>query len=235
MKKTNPAELEQKLKKTLLAIVVLPVFIITSFVFFGPTIGRLFGLFSENRNAQPNTHILLPETPIFKDIPSATNRDRVDINGYATSGTTIKLFVNGPEVANTLTTGDGVFEFKDIQLSDGKNTLFAKAYDDQNVESEKSETLTLLVDKKAPELELTSPKDKETVRNLNERVNIIGKVNEKATIKINDRLAILKPDMTFDFLLGVKEGTIEIKIQATDEAGNTKEETITIKYEKKSS
>jgi len=56
------------------------------------------------------------------------------------------------------------------------------------------------------------------VSNLDKRVEVTGKVDEKSTIKVNGKFAIIKPDLTFDFLLGVSEGKVEIKVEATDEA-----------------
>jgi hypothetical protein len=71
------------------------------------------------------------------------------------------------------------------------------------------------------------------VRNLDKRILIKGKLSEKATLKINDKMAIVKPDLTFEFLLGVEEGTIEIKVEATDTAGNVASEKFKVKYERR--
>jgi hypothetical protein len=43
-------------------------------------------------------------------------------------------------------------------------------------------------------------------------------------------LAVVRPDLTFDFLLGVTEGKVAIKIEATDDAGNIATETIDVTY-----
>ncbi|EKD95075.1 MAG: hypothetical protein ACD_25C00077G0001 [uncultured bacterium] len=59
-------------------------------------------------------------------------------------------------------------------------------------------------------------------------------MNEKATLKINDRMVIQKPDLSFEYVLGVKPGDVEIKIEATDEAGNRNEEIIHVKYQETS-
>ena len=59
-------------------------------------------------------------------------------------------------------------------------------------------------------------------------------MSEKSTIRVNNMLAVVKPDLTFEILLGVKEGDVEILVEATDQAGNVKVEKINIKYETKS-
>ena len=63
---------------------------------------------------------------------------------------------------------------------------------------------------------------------------IIGKINEKATITVNDKQAVQKPDLTFEFQLGVKEGEVSVKVNATDEAGNKEEKSFKIRYVRQS-
>ena len=54
-------------------------------------------------------------------------------------------------------------------------------------------------------------------------------------VKINDKIAIVKPDLTFEFLLGVQnEGNVKITVLAIDEAGNENKKEITVNYEKES-
>ncbi|MCA9302445.1 hypothetical protein KDA10_03765, partial [candidate division WWE3 bacterium] len=90
------------------------------------------------------------------------------------------------------------------------------------------------VDTIEPKIEITAPEKDKTVKNLNERVLIQGKISEKATIRINDRLAVQKPDLTFEFILGVKQGEVEVTVEAVDEAGNKKEEKLKFTYLKQS-
>jgi hypothetical protein len=67
---------------------------------------------------------------------------------------------------------------------------------------------------------------------LDKRVTITGKIDEKADIKVNGKTAIMRPDMSFEFLLGVQEGNVDIKIEATDLAGNTSSESFRVTYVK---
>ncbi|KKU49252.1 MAG: hypothetical protein UX69_C0004G0027, partial [candidate division WWE3 bacterium GW2011_GWA2_46_9] len=42
------------------------------------------------------------------------------------------------------------------------------------------------------------------------------------------------PDLTFEILLGVDEGSVEVKVTATDKAGNKAEKIIHVTYQKES-
>lgn len=205
-----------------------------SFLFLGPKIGGLFGYLSKYRNIDYNKDVLAPNAPRFDFIPSATKESTASIKGFAESGANIKLFVNGPEKGSMTADFEGKFAFENIPLIDGRNTIFAKAYDSTGNESSKSQTISVTVDKKDPEIEITVPKVGETVKNLDKRILVKGKVNEKSNVTVNERLAILKPDFSFEILIGVDEGDVEIKVVAIDEAGNKKEEKFKVKYEKSS-
>ncbi|KKU30589.1 MAG: hypothetical protein UX44_C0019G0001, partial [candidate division WWE3 bacterium GW2011_GWA1_46_21] len=106
--------------------------------------------------------------------------------------------------------------------------------DSNNNESPKSETITVISDDDKPEITISSPKDGEAVKNLNRRVTVTGKLNEEATVIINGKVAISRPDLSFEILLGVDEGGVEIKVAATDKAGNKAEKIIHVIYQKES-
>jgi bacillopeptidase F len=227
-------ELTKRLTKTLTVIVLIIVGLIASVTMFGPKIASLFGFISVHRNDVTVEPEALATPPIFSDVPQATKNDSVTINGITDSGSIVKLFVNGPEVANTTADNDGLFTFTNVMLIKGHNTVFAKSVGSSGKLSESSEILDVLYDDQSPEIKITNPKGGSIVRNLDKRILVTGTVNKKSTVKINDRLAITKPDLTFELLIGVEEGDVTIKIDATDEAGNTKTEKITVHYIKSS-
>jgi len=232
--KYNHEELNKKLRWSLVGIFAFITCGILILNFFGPQIGALFGFISINRNLEiPSANITL-NPPSFADLPKATNQDSINIEGHAPAGSNVKLYLNGPEKGEVLTSGDGKFIFENKHLIEGRNTIFARAYDEKGNESEKSETHIITLDKDKPDLDIESPKDGNTIKNLNERVMIRGNVNEKAKIRINNRLVVQKPDFSFEFLLGVSEGSVKIKVEATDEAGNSRVVVIGIEYKKES-
>lgn len=233
-KNMSTEELQKKLMRNLIGIFVLVLIGVLSLSVFAPKIGYLFGLVSRHRNEEgyiPNTKVA---TPSFKDMPLAVNKTQITLSGYAQAGTTIKLYVNGPEKGRTSAAADGIFTFTEIALNEGKNTLFARAEDGKGNESDNTETFIILYDKNAPKIEELSPKDGDTVRNLDKRINITGKINEKAMIWVNGKTAVQKEDFSFEFLLGVDEGNVKIKIEVIDIAGNKTDNEITVKYEKRS-
>lgn len=232
--KYDKEELSRRLRFSLLGIFAFIFLVIALMSLYGPQIGALFGFISVNRNRElPKARVTLT-TPSFENLPDAVNKNVITVEGYAREGDNVKLYVNGPAIGKVLVGGDNKFIFEDVQLINGRNTIFAKSVDDSGNESEKSETHVIMVDKEKPEIEIEQPNDGDTIKNLNERVFIKGSVNEEVSIRINDRLAVQKPNLDFEFLLGVEEGDVVITVEATDEAGNTEVEKIGITYEKES-
>lgn len=232
---TQEQQMHDKIKRRVLLAISIPFVILVIFLLFGPYVGKLFGLVSIYRNEDPFTKQQAPTIPIFIDTIESSNSTAINIKGLGQPGSTIKLFVNGPEVQTTVVTTDGLFEFADVQLIVGRNTIFAKAIGENNLESEKSQDLTIVVDKRNPKISIEEPKDDAEIKNLNNRFTIKGKVNEKATITINDRFVVQKPDLSFEYSYGTdKEGEIEIKVVAIDEAGNKTEEEFKVTYLKQS-
>lgn len=201
-------------------------------VFFAPKLGVFFGFFSAHKNDKDEFAAIKPNPPLLVNVPHAAKDYTVSLNGFAAAGLTINLFVNGPQVDTTTVGADGQFTFNNVTLIDGNNTIFARAIDKDNNQSDPSTQYTVVVDKEKPKIDIEYPKDGNTIRNLDKRVTIKGKVNKKATLIINDKTAVLRPDLTFEFLLGLIEGDNEIRIKATDEAGNENEEKIHVKYVK---
>ncbi len=227
----NIAALKKRLTLLLLGIFIFIFILIIAFSYFGPQIGSLFGFISKNRNQEvPEIKVALAP-PSFVDVPDAINSNNITIQGFAESGNTVKLFLNGPEKAEIVVGSDGKFFFDNVELLDGRNSFFAKTVDQSGNTSDKSATFFIEVDTKSPKIEITEPKNGDTIKNLNNRVMVKGKISEKAKIRVNGKIAIQQPDLSFEFLLGVSKGDVEIKVSATDDAGNEKIEKIFIKYE----
>ena len=208
--------------------------LVVSALFFGPKIGGIFGFLSKYRNKNTNTDIISPPSPILLNLPVASKDSDIDIKGFAEAGSKVTLFVNGPSVGEALTDAEGSFAFYSVKLISGHNTIFAKAKDANGNESAPSDTLDVVYDKDRPEIKIISPKENEIVKNLDKRILIKGELNKKALVKVNGRVAILKPDLTFEILLGVEEGKVTIKVEVVDEAGNKADKEFTITYQRSS-
>jgi len=233
-KNISEEELSKKLMMYIIGIAAIVVITVLAFSVFAPKIGYLFGLVSKHRNEEGYKPTGKIPPPVFTEIHKSVKVSDIQLTGYARAGLTVILYVNGPEIGRTVSGADNIFTFSNIKLNDGKNTLFAKAVDNKGSESEKTEFFYITYDKNPPKIEDLSPEDGDTVRNLDKRINVTGRTNEKAKVTINGMMAVQKPDNSFEFLLGVDEGEVKMKIEAVDEAGNKKEKEITVKYEKKS-
>lgn len=227
-------QLNRKLLKTLLAIVGLIILLVSMLTLFAPEVGSFFGLFSKHRGEGYEQAHIKPNPPIFSFIPNSTKEEEISITGYSQPGLTVKLFVNGPERESTTTGADGLFAFNAIKLNAGSNTISGKTYDAYGSESDSSSVYQVIVDKDKPKIKIDSPKNNETIKNLDGRIRVTGSINEKGNIKINKKTAIVKPDLTFEFLLGVSEGNVQIEIEATDEANNSITEKFNVVYQKTS-
>lgn len=232
LSRSEEAVLRQKLSKTLLTITSIVVFLFVTIFFFAPKLGAFFGFFSVHRNETDTTGIIKPNPPAFSNVPTASKEDSIILNGYSQAGLTIILYVNGPEAQRTTAGSDGQFTFNNVVLNAGANTIFAKASSQSNVLSDNSVVYTVTQDKEKPKIKIDSPKDGDTITNLDKRVTITGSVNKKSAVKINGSMVIVKPDLSFSYLLGVSEGEVKIVIEATDEAGNVQSQKLTVTYVK---
>lgn len=229
-KRISEKELKDRLRKRMLGIGIIIVIGVLSLFIFAPQVGSLFGYFSKYRNDPGYIPTPKPIPPVFIDAPKATNKSTITLTGRALPGSSIKIFVNGPDKGSTTAGNDGIFTFSDINLNIGTNTIFAKSYDGKGNESESSEFLIINHDRDAPKITIEKPKDGDTVKNLDKRIEIEGKIDEKATITINEKTAIQKSDFSFNYFMSASEGDVEIKIEVVDTAGNKSTEELKVKY-----
>lgn len=223
-------ELTKRLTITLISLVGATTLIILSLTIFAPSFASLFKIFSKNKDFEQV--VIKPSKPVFTIENNYVNTESILLKGYAKEGNTINLYVNGPKVNSTIVGLDGIFVFNNVNVISGRNTIFARAVDGDGNESDESDTLFVTLDKDSPKLEIESPKNDEVIKNLDSRITIKGKVNEKSSIVINDKVAILKPDLSFEHLIGVEQGEVKIVINVTDDAGNQTKEDIKIEYKK---
>ena len=95
-------------------------------------------------------------------------------------------------------------------------------------ESEFSEPVTINYKKSGPELSIEAPRDGESVSGPSP-YNISGKTEQDTTVTVNDFQAIISGD-TWSYALTLKDGENEVRVVATDLAGNKTEKIIKINY-----
>ena len=107
--KREKDKLNKRLRYSVFGIVAFIAMMYFLFSFFGPQLGSLFGLISQNRNDEgPSAEITL-QTPTILDLPKSTNKESLTVEGNSKPGSIVKLFLNGPEKDSVLTGADGTF------------------------------------------------------------------------------------------------------------------------------
>lgn len=195
----------------------------TSFL-FGRITGRIIGE-NQTQEEKADREKYVP-SPDLDPLPKATKEQNIKIGGTSLSGFKIVLYLNGSIENEKEANSDGTFEF-DVTLSEGENIIKAKAVKDLS-ESEFSDSSVIAYKKEGPKISIDSPKDGETIFATNP-INITGKTDKNTIVTVNDFQAIITGD-TFSYGLTLKDGDNEIKITATDLAGNKTEKIIRVNY-----
>ncbi len=158
--------------------------------------------------------------PVLDPTYEATNSANIMVSGLGDKDTTVKIFVNGREVAKVLADSDGKFYAKKISLEEGQNEIYAKSIKD-NKESSSSSVLSVIYKKNPPTVEITSPKDGERISSDNRNITITGQTEPGNRITVNDRMAIVNSEGKFNHSVNLSDGENKFKIVATDTAGNS--------------
>lgn len=169
-----------------------------------------------------------PATPRLAEDFDATNSASIKLSGIADPKVTVELWQNDASVDTTVVGDEGKFSF-DVSLKKGDNLFAVQATSEQGVKSEKSEIYKISYLNSNPKIEITSPKDGDTVKD--SPVSISGKSDSGVTVTINDRLAIVRSDGSFTGNLSLSNGDNKVKVVITDRAGNQTTREITIKYQ----
>ncbi|MBP9719361.1 MAG: hypothetical protein KBD46_02740 [Candidatus Levybacteria bacterium] len=169
--------------------------------------------------------------PILNDTYDATNSARVTISGSSITGdTTIALYVNNAKVDATEVNTDNTFSFDTIPLDSGENTIKVQAVTKTNQKSEFSNTVTISYLDKEPSLSIDSPSDGTQFHKDEKSIDIKGKTDAGARVTVNDFWAIVDADGNYTYTMPLKDGDNDIKVVATDEAGNKAEKQIRVNY-----
>ena len=165
-----------------------------------------------------------PPPPTLAGIPQATNSAKLNIKGFAESGSTVQLFLNGSEKDSQLVSTEGQFVFEETNLESGENEIYAIAKDTAGNESRQSNVYKVVIDRKPPKLEVTEPEDNAIIKEEKDKQTFVlvkGKVEEGATVTVNDYQAIVREEGNFEYRLPLtEEGENTIKIVVRDPAGN---------------
>ncbi len=223
--------LEQKTKRNFVLTVIGIIVILLLLIQYGIPALINFSLFLGSVKNQPATSSQQKQNQVYITPPtltqsfSATNSATVKISGTSQPHLTIKLFVNDTFIDNTNTKDDGSFTFDSVTLTAGLNVIKAKAQKDTS-ESDFSDPITIAYASKAPSLTIDSPSDGQTFDSDHNPVTIAGKTDADVKVTVNDFWAIMDSNGGYHYTLTLQGGDNQIKVIATDIAGNQTEKDI---------
>ncbi|MDG5473224.1 S8 family serine peptidase [Jeotgalibacillus sp. ET6] len=156
---------------------------------------------------------------------SFTNETSVNVTGNAAPNTDVIVYNQGEEAATTTASEDGQYEVA-VDLSEGENVLTARVSTEAGMTDESS-PVTITVDLTSPVIEVTSPED--GLKTNKETITITGMVNEEHldTFTINGQ-NVSVTDGAFSKRLLLENGENQFEMTATDLAGNSTTETLTV-------
>lgn len=170
---------------------------------------------------------LAPVTPMFSHDFDATNSALVKISGVTDAKTNVELFQNGESKTTGISDDEGGFSFE-VDLDKGPNEFTAQAISEAGTKSAMSEVFMVTLLTEPPKLEISSPKDGDTVGT--QQTPIVGVTDKGAKVTVNDFFSIVDGQGNFSFNFNFSDGDNKIKVEATDAAGNKTTKEITVKF-----
>jgi bacillopeptidase F len=155
-----------------------------------------------------------------------TNEAGITVEGTASPDTTVEVLQNGEEAGSMEIGEDGSFAI-DTELDEGENEFAAVTYVDGE-DAADSDPVTITLDTEAPELTIDHPQDGE--RTNRETATVEGTVADENLdmVTVNGQETAVSDDGEFSQRILLDEGENIIDVVATDLAGNTARETLTI-------
>ena len=224
---------EKKTRKTIILSAIGIVIILFLLLKFGVEFLVNFSLFvSGSRNQQNSTNntnqIDFVSPPMLNPILSATNSAQIIISGKGTPDETITLYVNNSNTDETQTDKNGSFVFTE-NLSSGNNQIKAQATY-KNKKSDFSDTSNIVFKNAEPSLNISSPSDGQTFKKDQNSVNVSGSTDAGVSVTVNGFWAVMDDNNNFSYNLPLQNGDNQIKIIATDQAGNKSEKDLKVNY-----
>lgn len=203
------------------------------FLYVGvPTLAR-FAVFlgSFKKTSSSGGDDIPPAPPRLAPAEEFTKSDLTTIKGFSEQGVDVELFLNGDSTKKVVADDSGEFLFSDIKLASGSNQLYVIATDGAKNESGPSGILKIFLDQINPALTVDEPKDGQVFSGQgNKNISVKGKSEADTEVKVNGRAALVNDDGNFEASLTLSDGEQEIKISASDQAGNTTEQVIKVTF-----
>lgn len=161
--------------------------------------------------------------PVLTIPYEATNSAQIDISGYSTPYSKVKLYLDD-EVKQTIdVSGDGSFIFKNVFLKIGTNNIYGKTLDDKGNDSLSSKSIKLFYNNEKPNLTLNEPEDNKKIQGGDKKVKVYGRTDPGVKVFINGNQVIVDRDGNFSAEQTLNDGDNIISVKAIDLASNTTE------------
>lgn len=228
------AKVEEKknIRKAVLYIIlsILSLFLLITFGL--PALAKMAVFLSSLRGStQPiEKEDTTPPAPAnFDIIPEYTNRQVLEIKGFAEPGATVKVFANS-RTDEVVVNSEGYFLY-DFSLNQGENTISSKVVDQAGNESQNSGEQVIIYDNKPPDLTITTPEDgRSFYGSVQRQITVEGTTSEADQLMINGRFVTLDQNGSFVYSVTLQEGENNFEVIAKDKAGNETIERITVQF-----
>ncbi len=158
--------------------------------------------------------------PVLDPLPEATNSAQIKVSGHGQAGLTAIVYLNGAETKKLTIDQDGSFKTTVTVPGEGDLAVSAKVLDGKGNTSDLSEVMHIMINSKAPIMEVTSPQDGAAISGDDNKILVTGKVGDDIQVTVNDRLVVVQNNGSFSYKYPLPEGDTILKIVATDSAGN---------------
>ncbi|MCL5439023.1 MAG: hypothetical protein M1268_03465 [Patescibacteria group bacterium] len=226
--------IERQSKRNFILSILGIIVVLGLLIKFGLPVLINFSLFISDMKGTQNTSEKKAEEfiaqPVLDPLPTATNSAKTTITGIASAKQTINLYINDELVDKVTTEDDGKFVFNDISLNKGNNVIKVRSIINNSKKSDFSEEINIVYKNKEPNLAIDSPTDGQTFSKDQSQIEVKGKTDPGVKITVNDFWVIVDENGNFSYKINLREGDNQIKVSATDDAGNNKTTELKIKY-----
>ncbi|OGK16035.1 hypothetical protein A2690_01285 [Candidatus Roizmanbacteria bacterium RIFCSPHIGHO2_01_FULL_39_12b] len=169
----------------------------------------------------------LRANPEIIDVPDATHSAQIAVTIGNVKDANVKVIVNDIIQSEIFYDNDSVEV--NIDLNEGVNTLSVEVEGSETKEVKRSPVYRVTYIENKPELEVSSPVDGSITDK--QEIAITGKVKEDISVRVNGQPVVVSGDGSFLTSVRLVNGENKITVEATNLAGTTETQTITVRYE----